>query len=101
MSRCAFRSQVLPILLLALLMSMAAAQPFIWIEGENPTQSPEAKGFRTGGWGRTQFISAGKMLNASIPGNQVAGRVGADGAVFSYDFTVDEAGRYSIWARIG
>ena len=47
------------------------------------------------------MISDGKMLSLSIPAGQVSERVGPDGAVFGYEFTVDEPGDYALWVRIG
>jgi glycosyl hydrolase family 2 len=93
--------------------SLAGAAPtpaFIWLEGENPTTTPsitppkgkpDDQGFATGGWGRTEFISGGKVLSLSIPAEETAQRLGADGAVFGYEFTVEQPGEYAIWARIG
>ena len=51
-----------------------SAADFAWIEGEKPTSvpviatsgNPEDKGYEFKGWGNTQFMSEGKVLNISI-----------------------------------
>ena len=92
------------------LHSSCAAEPYIWLEGENPSSTPtieppankpDERGFGFGGWGRTELISQGSMLHLQIGADQVAERLGADGAIFGYSFTVEHADSYAIWARIG
>ena len=85
------------------------AADFAWIEGEKPTslpviapsENPEDKGYEFKGWGNSQFMSEGKVLNISISEKENAKRLGKDGAVFGYEFDLKSAGNYQIWGRIG
>ena len=88
-------------LLVTLTTGMLPVHGAIWLEGEAPATAPANVQYGTHGWGRTDFISGGAMLSLSIPDKEVAQRVGADGAVFGYAFTVDQAGDYALWASIG
>jgi beta-galactosidase len=98
-------------LLFALTLSAVHADPaWVWIEGENPAATPtitppkgkpDDRGFVMAGWGSTEFISEGKLLSISIPADQAADRLGPDGAVFAYEFNVENPGEYALWARIG
>ncbi len=86
------------------------ASDYVWIEAENPSSVPKIlppdgkaddKGFEIKGWGNSQFMSEGKVLNISISEKENAKRLGKDGAVFGYDFEAKTAGKYQIWGRIG
>ena len=98
------------ILVVGILPSAAADQSYIWIEGENPAQTPDikppennpdARGYGFSGWGRKQLISGGSMLHMQIGRKAVKERLGEAGAVFGYEFDVDKPGDYTLWARIG
>jgi len=99
---------------IAALISFAAiesdALEYTWIEGENPTDVPQIKppdgnpadrGYEIKGWGNTEFMSGGKVLNIHIGKGEAHSRLPDGGAVFGYDFDAKAAGQHEIWARIG
>ena len=87
------------ILLLTLTASVGAAPPFVWIEGEAPTNTN--LGQRSAGWGREEFLSERKWLHVSIAADKVAAEVPAGGGLLSYAFETPSAGEWEIWNRIG
>jgi hypothetical protein len=79
-----------------------AALDSAWVEGESPVVPlPAAVGAEIKGWGNEQFMSGGKVLNLHIPEGETTAKLGAAGATVAYDLTVKEAGKRSVWARIG
>ena len=79
----------------------AAAASFVWLEGEQPDHVPAVDKYSFTGWGNTSIISGEKFLNVSLSAAEVDQVMPADGMVFGYDFTVTEAGKQNLWARIG
>jgi Glycosyl hydrolases family 2/Glycosyl hydrolases family 2, TIM barrel domain len=91
--RCGFLA-----VLASLLTATTAGADTIWIEGESLAGLPA--GFKTGGWGNTQYLSGGQWLFASIDGKDVQA-VPAEGLLLSYAFEAKNAANYEVWARVG
>ncbi len=86
----------------ALAAGAVQAADFAWIEAETPTSAPPAElGYEAKAWGNASIMSGGKVLQLSVPEGEGEKKLGKDGAVFSYDFTLDGAGKHQAWARIG
>ncbi len=91
----------------------AAAQNHIWLEGEAPTSVSKlkqvggvekvkgGKGYGFEAWGNADIMSGGKLLHVNMNSGQAAKYLPDDGLVVSYDFTVKQAGKHAVWARIG
>ncbi len=76
-----------------------SAEPFIWLEGENPTSidfqlKPETTG-------HPEFLSGQKWLKISIEADAVNSQMPGEGILITYAFKASEAGEYELWNRIG
>ena len=87
-----------------------SAADYVWIEGEHPAATPELKPsdglsppevFSFAGWGRTWIISGEQMLHVNLSSGDVEKFMPDEGMVFAYDFSIEQAGRQNVWARIG
>ncbi len=88
------------------------AGDFVWLEGENPSQTPNLKqvdgveklrggnGFGYEAWGNSDVMSGGKLLHVTIGAKDVDKYL-PDDYIFSYDFQIEKAGKQNVWARIG
>jgi len=77
----------------------AEPEPFVWLEGEQPTATNvEAK---LSGWGNAQFLSDGKWLSLSIDAGKVDADVPGDGVLLKYALTIATDAKYEVWSRIG
>ncbi|MBI5723458.1 MAG: hypothetical protein HZA50_05830 [Planctomycetes bacterium] len=96
--------RMLTLLLVALFSPslVLAADEYVWIEGETPTEkpTPDLPGCTFEGKCEKDIVS-GKYLNLSIPEKDTQATLGNDGKIFGYDFEVKTAGKFQIWARIG
>ncbi len=93
------RNSLLAGLLLGALAAPAAAQDYVWIEGESPTKATVQ--FQSGGWGHPEYLSGGKWLFGSVEAKDLEAKVPAEGAVLTYDFAAKSGGDHEVWARVG
>jgi len=76
-----------------------AAESYMWIEGESPTEINVKP--KIAGWGRKEFLSGGQWLHVSIDADKVEKETPADGALISHKFKTAKPGPHEIWNRIG
>lgn len=90
------------LLLLALLglcpAKMRAASEAIWIEGEDFTSA--APGLERKEWKGTS-LSKEAWVNMILSAEEMEKKVPEDGSPLTYDFSVNSAGTYEVWNRIG
>lgn len=79
-------------------LTLHAATPFAWIEGESPT-SINFKASQEG-VGNPQFLSGTNWLKVAIDADKVE-KEAPQGVLISYDFSLGTSGAHEIWARIG
>jgi beta-galactosidase len=88
----------------ALVLHATSAPAGVWIEGEKPT-SQNAKlsdaGFKAGPLAKPNLQSGGAVLSAFLKYEEAVEKLPAEGFIVGYDFDLDSAGTYTIWARIG
>ncbi len=75
-----------------------AGETWVWLEGEAGQANCAVN---AAGWGRPHFLSEGKWLHVSVDQGKVDSDVPAEGIVIKYDVSVNEAGSYEVWNRIG
>jgi len=78
-----------------------ALPPFLWIEAEEASLTPESMKPNISGWGRKEFLSGEKWLQISVDENAIEKSFPNDGVTLRYRINVTEAGNYEIWNRIG
>ncbi len=87
---------------LALVLAVASrlpAQDCAWIEAEKPAAINVKPNIA--GWGNKDFLSGGKWLQISIDAGKVDKEVPAAGILIEYPFTLQKAGKYEVWHRLG
>ena len=91
--------QIIVMIAAVALAGVAAAQGFVWVEGENPASTNVKP--NTSGWGRKEFLSGGAWLTYAVAEDKVKDTVPQEGILVKYAFDVAVAGEHEIWARIG
>jgi beta-galactosidase len=76
-----------------------AAAPYVWLEGESPTSANVP--LDSPGSSHGQYLSGGKVLQLTADAGEVARKVPAEGALFTYAFTAPADADYQVWDRIG
>jgi hypothetical protein len=89
------------LLLSAALLTPApvAAQPYLWREAESQAKADPA--FQPGGWGRSEYLSGGRWLFATIDEKDVPAKVPAAGTSVVFELPVEQFGKFEVWARVG
>jgi len=90
---------LLSLLVLLLTASPSLAAEYAWFEGETPTEAnievpPHA-------WNGGSLLSEGGWAGITIAADEVEEAIPEGGAILKYQFSVDEAGEYEVWGRIG
>jgi len=81
------------------LVSVVAADDYVWIEGESPTTANyDAK---AAGWGRKEFLSQEAWLDISIEADKVEAQCPREGILLGYEFAAPSVGDYEVWDRVG
>ncbi|MBV9125593.1 MAG: hypothetical protein JO112_19765, partial [Planctomycetes bacterium] len=83
----------------AVCAGQAPGQDYVWIEGESPAQANVP--IETPGSSHGEYLSGGKVLQLTAEAGEVARKVPAEGALFSYPLNITRDGNYQVWDRIG
>lgn len=89
---------ILSSLQIPLLAAPAAPDDYVWIEGEAAQVNIKPN---IAGWGNKHFLSNDKWLHISVDADKIDKTVPAEGVLLKYPFTIQRAGDYEIWNRIG
>jgi beta-galactosidase len=82
-----------------LLPAARAAEVFVWLESERPTRANVE--LQTDAWAGSPLLSGQKWLQVSASAEEIARSWPKQGGLLEYDFTIDQAGPYEAWDRIG
>jgi len=95
-------ARLLPLVLAAAVLATAsasaAAEEYVWMEGEAAKANVPGN---VAGWGNADYLSKGQWLHYSIQAGDVAKTVPEGGIVLAYPFSVQAAGEYAVWNRVG
>ncbi|MGI6494478.1 MAG: sugar-binding domain-containing protein [Kiritimatiellia bacterium] len=83
---------------LVLFAAMRTPAAHVWLEGEAGQADVPVN---NAGWGNAELLSGGKWMQVSVEAGKVGSVVPEDGAVIRYPFSLDAAGPYEVWGRIG
>jgi beta-galactosidase len=89
---------LLAALVLCLAAPVRAAEPYVWLEGEQPTRATAP--WKSATAGHKEYLSGEKWLQIAISAKE-AEKLPKDGATLEYDFTIEKAGDYEVWDRVG
>ncbi|MCL1888719.1 MAG: hypothetical protein FWF96_07620, partial [Kiritimatiellaeota bacterium] len=92
-------TRALPLFATLCMAGVAAAQNYVWLEGEKPTSS-NYEG-NPHGWGNSHFMSGGAWMHVSVDEGKIKDTVPEEGILFKYEFEAPAAGEYEVWARVG
>ncbi len=80
-------------------LGVAAAPTYIWLEAENP-QGKNFE-FELTGAANPEILSGGKWIQKIAPAEKFKTDAPKDGWQLEYQFDVNSAGEYELWARVG
>jgi beta-galactosidase len=77
----------------------ASSPPYVWLEAEKPTRADVR--FKATGWGHKEYLSENNWLQVAMSADEAAKQLPRQGGLLEYDFTIEQAGTYEVWNRIG
>ena len=89
---------LLPAVALFMAVPASAADPHVWLEGEQPTRANVA--WKATSAAHKDYLSNEKWLQVAVSAKD-AEKLPKEGAILEYDFTTDKAGNYEVWDRVG